>query len=199
MFSSGTPLPAERRTRGGTVRRSQSRAGSIAGLAAGADAASASPSKSGLRTRTLPQRASSSRRQSLLPTGRAQSRAGSRLGSVALPDEDSADGEDAILLLEKDSEQPDNQGILLKSDTHSVSILGGIPRAHLPAEVLEVLANSDFYSDPHAATLDVDAGYACLVGRSKCYVWSIAHISSKDETPTPVSDVPLALEYFPFY
>lgn len=181
------------------MRRSQSRAGSIAGLAAGADAASASPSKSGLRTRTLPQRASSSRRQSLLPTGRAQSRAGSRLGSVALPDEDSADGEDAILLLEKDSEQPDNQGILLKSDTHSVSILGGIPRAHLPAEVLEVLANSDFYSDPHAATLDVDAGYACLVGRSKCYVWSIAHISSKDETPTPVSDVPLALEYFPLY
>lgn len=191
MFSSGTPAPPERRTRGGTVRRSQSRAGSIAGLAAGSEAGiTPSSSRTGLRTRALPPRASSSRRQSLLPAGRTPSRAGSRLGSVALFDEDSVDGKDASNLLQADTEQIDNAGVLLKSDTHSVSILGGTLRAHLPAEVLDVLANSDFYSDPHAATLDVNAGYACLAGRTQCYVWSIARIS-EDEIAAPVSNFSL--------
>lgn len=187
MFSSGTPLPTERRTRGSTVRRSQSRAGSIANLA-GSDAGTPPPSaRAGARTRTLAARAGSSRRQSLLPTGRTPSRAGSRLNSVALFGEDDAGGEDAMVSVDEDSEQVDNQGILLKSDTHTVSILGGAPRANLPAEVLDVLANSDFYSDPHTASIDINAGYACLVGKTKCYVWNIEQIHK--DPATSVSEI----------
>lgn len=181
MFSSGTPGPAERRARGGAaVRRSQSRAGSIAALAAGSDAGTPPPaaSRAGIRTRALSARAGSSRRQSLLPSGRPSSRTASRLGSAALFDEDTA--EDSILLLAEDEiEQQDDQGTLLKSDTHSVSILGGAPRSHIPTEVTEVLGNSDFYSDPHTAVLDIAAGYACLVGKSKCYIWSISEIAQE--------------------
>jgi nuclear pore complex protein Nup133 len=59
-------------------------------------------------------------------------------------------------------------------------VLGGAPRSQLPAEVIEVLANSDFYSDPHTAVLDHAAGYACLMGKSNCYVWSISALLHQD-------------------
>lgn len=180
MFSTGTPGPAERRTRGtAAVRRSQSRAGSIAALAAGSDAGTPPPvSRIGARTRTLPSRAGSSSRQSLVPSGRVTSRAGSRLGSTAPVDEvDTTGTEDGLLLIEDESDQQNDEGVLLKSDTHTVTILGSAPRSHLPTEVIEVLEKSDFYADPHTAILDSSSGYACLVGKSKCYVWSIVEIT----------------------
>lgn len=112
-----------------------------------------------------------------MPPGRAGSRAASRLGSSALVDDaDTTGGEDGLLLIEDESDQQNEQGILLKSDTHTVTILGGRPQAHIPAEAIDVLAKSDFYADPHTAVLDNSSGYACLVGKSKCYVWSIAEV-----------------------
>lgn len=188
MFSSAPPAGAERRARGGAVRRSQSRAGSIAALAAGSNAGTPPPlAKTGPRPRGLSARAGSSRRQSLLPPGRTASRQSSRLSPADPVDEGSPEHDNAVLYMQDDSAQNEHEGVLLKSDTHAVTILGGLPRSFLPAEVIDVLANSDFYTDPHTAVLDTKAGYACLAGKTKCYVWSLEGALQSETDADPVS------------
>ena len=103
-------------------------------------------------------------------------------------------------MTDDDVEALESRGILLKTESHAVSVLGGI--AALPAEVARVLEDSgeylltmmlltdlrfwlrcsdirllpDFYTDPYSALIDHETGYACLVGKQRCYAWSIQQV-----------------------
>lgn len=174
MFSA-TPAKKPHARASASVRRSQSRAASVAASAAG------SPQPEGSTSRGGP---GAAERRRTIASGNGQHAGYS--GSV-LQEE-----------TPQDVAEMETMGILLKTETHAVSLYGGslpqevtallshgsectYPGSELPREnsflTAAPIVTLDFYTDPYAAELDHASGYACLIGRERCYVWSLSRVS----------------------
>lgn len=203
MFSSSTPVQSGRRTRGNSARQSVSRASSVAGLAALGDGGTPEPSAgtaggiSSFGARNRRNAAGSSRRASLLPGSRTPARAASK--ASPLPTVELGESVEQVNNAAFDSEGLDTStqetGVLLKTETHTVTALDANNLSNIPTEIREILLNSDFYTEPYLAVLEPAIGYACLIGRQHCHVWSLATLYPSTSS-APVSRKLISLRLY---